>query len=84
MSRTSEYEHPLIDAVKEHTGITQDYQLARQLGVQPSCISKIRAGTNKVSASVIIKIHLLTRVPVQELLDFCNKDVGLHWIEDAQ
>ena len=82
MSRTTEYEHPLIDAVKEHTGIKHDRELARQLGVQPSCISKIRAGTNKVSAGVIIKIHLLTRVPVQELLDFCKDDAILNWIDD--
>lgn len=74
MSRTITNEHLLLDAVKEHLDIAEDGLLARALEVQPSCISKIRRGTNKVSARTIIKIHLLTRVPIEELLEYCPYD----------
>lgn len=76
MTRTITNEHALIDAVKEHLDITEDGVLASALKVQPSCISKIRNGTNKISARVILKIHLLTSVPVEELLEYCpNNDI---------
>jgi plasmid maintenance system antidote protein VapI len=74
MPRTLTNAHELLDAVKEHLDITEDGLLANALSVQPSCISKIRNGTNKVSAQMILKIHLLTRVPVEELLEYCPDD----------
>ena len=74
MPRTLTNAHELLDAVKEHLDIAEDGLLANALSVQPSCISKIRNGTNKVSAQMILKIHLLTRVPVEELLEYCPDD----------
>jgi plasmid maintenance system antidote protein VapI len=66
--------HKLIDAVKDFLELDRDLDLADVLGVQPSCISKIRRGTNKISAHVILRIHLVTDVPVRELIQYCKKD----------
>jgi plasmid maintenance system antidote protein VapI len=66
--------HKLIDAVKDFLELDKDLDLAETLGVQPSCLSKIRRGTNKISAHVILRIHLVTEVPVRELLTYCKKD----------
>lgn len=74
MSRSTTDKHKLLDAVKDFLEITHDVDLADALKVQPSAISKIRRGTNKITARVILRIHLLTEVPVQELLTYCKKD----------
>jgi plasmid maintenance system antidote protein VapI len=66
--------HKLIDAVKDFLELDRDLDLAEVLGVQASCISKIRRGTNKISAHVILRIHLVTDVPVRELIQYCKKD----------
>jgi plasmid maintenance system antidote protein VapI len=66
--------HKLIDAVKDFLELDRDLDLADVLGVQASCISKIRRGTNKISAHVILRIHLVTDVPVRELIQYCKKD----------
>lgn len=74
MSRTAIDKHKLIDAVKDYLEIEKDGDLAQALGVQPSCISKLRRGTNKLSALVLLRIHLLTEVPIKELLQYCKKE----------
>lgn len=74
MPRSTTDKHKLLDAVKDFLEISHDVDLADALKVQPSAISKIRRGTNKITARVILRIHLLTEVPVQELLTYCKKD----------
>jgi transcriptional regulator with XRE-family HTH domain len=74
MPRSHIDKHKLIDAVKDFFEVTADHELATILRVQPSAISKIRRGTNKISALFILRIHLLTEVPVKELLSYCKKD----------
>lgn len=74
MSRSHIDKHKLIDAVKDFLEIDTDNTLAATLRVQPSAISKIRRGTNKISPLIILRIHLLTEVPVKELLSYCRKD----------
>lgn len=74
MPRSHIDKHKLIDAVKDFFEVTADHELATILRVQPSAISKIRRGTNKISALFILRIHLLTEVPVKELLSYCRKD----------
>ena len=69
MSRLPLNGHALIDGVKNYLDLPRDSDLAEALRVQPSCISKIRRGTNKVSALVILRIHLLTDVPIKELIE---------------
>lgn len=74
MPRPLTVKHALIDGVKEYLDLSRDTDVAEALRVQPSCISKIRRGTNKVSALVLLRIHLLTDVPVRELITYCSDD----------
>jgi plasmid maintenance system antidote protein VapI len=74
MSRTFTDAHPLLDAVKDFLDIKRDNDLAERLKVRGSCISKIRHGTNKISALLILRIHLATDVPVRELLEYCDEE----------
>lgn len=61
------YPHAMVDALLKHVGVETDRDLAAALGVQPSAISKIRTGTNDVSPEMIIKIHKLTKWPVERI-----------------
>lgn len=74
MPRAHTDSHRLLDAVKNYLDLERDMELAEVLKVQPSCISKIRRGTNKISALVLLRIHLVTDVPIQELIKYCRKD----------
>ncbi len=74
MPRAHTDSHRLLDAVKVYLDLERDMELAEALKVQPSCISKIRRGTNKISALVLLRIHLVTDVPIQELIKYCRKD----------
>lgn len=74
MPRPITREHALLDGVKDFFELSLDTDLAEILRVKPSCLSKIRSGTNKVSALVLLRIHLLTEVPVKELLSYCGKN----------
>jgi plasmid maintenance system antidote protein VapI len=74
MPRAHTDSHRLLDAVKVYLDLERDMELAEALKVQPSCISKIRRGTNKISALVLLRIHLVTDVPIQELVKYCRKD----------
>lgn len=74
MPRSHMDKHKLFDAVKDFFEISHDVDLADILKVQPSAISKIRRGTNKISPLIILRLHLLTEVPVKELLSYCKKD----------
>ncbi len=74
MPRAHTDSHRLLDAVKVYLDLERDLELAEALKVQPSCISKIRRGTNKISALVLLRIHLVTDVPIQELIKYCRKD----------
>jgi plasmid maintenance system antidote protein VapI len=74
MPRAHTDSHRLLDAVKVYLDLERDLELAQALKVQPSCISKIRRGTNKISALVLLRIHLVTDVPIQELIKYCRKD----------
>lgn len=74
MPRAHTDSHRLLDAVKVYLDLERDLELADALKVQPSCISKIRRGTNKISALVLLRIHLVTDVPIQELIKYCRKD----------
>lgn len=61
------YPHAMVDALLKHIGVETDRDLAAALGVQPSAISKIRTGTNDVSPEMIIKIHKLTKWPLERI-----------------
>lgn len=56
--------HPLIDYLKERTHCITDRELAQELGVAPSMISKYRWRTLGISAALILDIHEKFDIPV--------------------
>ncbi len=67
--------HALLDEVKAGLGISSDRDLAKELGVLPSAISKIRK-KKVMSGEVQIKIHKRTKwtfYEIEELLAEATK-----------
>lgn len=61
------YPNALVDALLKHMKLGTDRELAEYLEVKPSAVSKIRTGTNVVSSEMILKIHKLTKWPVERI-----------------
>lgn len=56
----------LIDELRRRHGIPSDAAFARELDIQPSQISKLRAG-GPLGNSVVLRIHEYLGVPVKEI-----------------
>lgn len=69
--------HALLDFLKRESELKNDAALSRALKVSPPVISKIRSGRLRLGAELILRIHLLTEMPVQDILDLLkeNQDV---------
>lgn len=59
--------HTLLDFLKKEYNLTSDGQLCKALGVTAPTISKIRARSNTVSASVIIIVHKKTGMAIEDI-----------------
>jgi len=59
----------LLDVVMRKIGVRKDAGLSRALGVAPPVISKIRHGRLGVGATLLVNMHLLTDMPVRDLID---------------
>lgn len=64
----------LLDRVKEMMNIKNDAALAVALVVTPGYISRVRKGSVAFGQTAIINIHLLTGIPVRELVDIAAHD----------
>jgi plasmid maintenance system antidote protein VapI len=62
----------LIDELRRRHDIKSDAALARELDIQPSQISKLRAG-GPLGASVVLRIHEYLGVPVKEIRDLASR-----------
>lgn len=68
---TTEYNaNPLIDHLIGHLNIKNDAALARALEVAPPVISKIRHNRLPVGATLLIKMHEVTDLPIKTLKSF--------------
>ncbi|MDR0934236.1 MAG: helix-turn-helix transcriptional regulator [Burkholderiaceae bacterium] len=56
-----------IDMVLVNQNMKCDAELARALAVNPSVISKLRRGKTRVSASLLLGIHEMTKMSIREL-----------------
>ena len=65
-------EHKLLDHVLKVTGIKNDAVLSRKLEIAPPVLSKIRHGQLKLGASLILKIHELTDIPVKQIKEMAG------------
>jgi len=68
MARTFSNGHALLDALLKFFKMETDKDLAAAFGVQPAAISKIRIGVNRVSPEMILKVHRMTRWPIDRIL----------------
>ena len=60
----------LLDAVKGFLKVSSDRQLAKELGVLPSGVSKVRK-SGRVPAEWIIVIHKRTKWPIERIEFLC-------------
>jgi hypothetical protein len=58
---------PLLATVAEHLNVKNDAELARSLAVSPPIISKIRHRKMVVGASLLIRMHEITKISIKEL-----------------
>ena len=70
--------HRLLDAVIEKMHLKNDAALARILGVTPPTISKLRYGRIPMRASMLIRIHEATDIPMRELRALIPDDASGH------
>lgn len=66
-------ENTLLDLVSVKLGAKNDAALARALSTLPPNLSKIRHGSLPVSATLVIKIHELTSLAVDEIKEFITR-----------
>ena len=57
----------LLDTIIEALSLKNDAALARELGVAPPAISKLRHGRLPVGAAMLIRMHEITRLEIREL-----------------
>jgi len=68
-------ETALLDAMRREMGWSSDGVMAEELDVFRSVLSKIRHGTNQVSAEMILKVHKRTGWPVERIEFLCVPQV---------
>jgi transcriptional regulator with XRE-family HTH domain len=57
----------LLDRMSEHLSTSSDYALAMALELPPPTISKIRNSHAPVTAGVLLRMHDVTKLPVDTL-----------------
>ncbi len=56
-----------IDGLIARLGVQSSSALARQVGLSPSVISKVRHQRLAISGEILLKIHDATDIPIREL-----------------
>ena len=59
--------HRLLDKLREEFALPSDGHLCAKLRVSRSTLSKIRHGTNNVSADFILRVHRVTGWPIDRI-----------------
>jgi plasmid maintenance system antidote protein VapI len=57
----------LIDHLRREYKLRNDAELAKQIGVKPPAISKLRHGMSALTPAIILKIHEAFNMPVKEI-----------------
>ena len=66
-------ENALLDLASEMLKAKNDAALCRALEVAPPVISKIRHGRLPVAAGMVLRIHLLTDMPIREIKSYVTR-----------
>ncbi len=59
----------LLDTLAERLGAKNDAALSRALEVAPPVLSKIRHGRLPVGATILLRMHEASAIPIRELRD---------------
>lgn len=62
----------LLNTLRKRYDIKSDTALARELGMTPPDISKLRSGMRMLSANTILRIHDRWAMPVKEIRDLAK------------
>lgn len=57
----------LIDVLRARLRLSSDRALAAQLHLQPATLSKIRNGKLPLRGSVLLRMHDVSQLPIEEL-----------------
>lgn len=61
--------HPLLDKLMEFYKATNDKELADHMEISVGSVSRIRGGTQLVSAQLLLKIYDQTFLTIEEIRD---------------
>ncbi|MDR9836867.1 MULTISPECIES: hypothetical protein [Herbaspirillum] len=67
-----------LDALQARYGLKNDAALSRVLEMTPAQISKIRSCTLPLNANVILRVHEVFKLPVEEIRNMISKEGGVH------
>jgi len=68
--------HRLLDALIEKMNLRNDAALAKMLEVAPPVVSKHRSGKLPIGASMLIRMHETTDIPIRELRALMSADAS--------
>lgn len=74
----------LLDTIMSKHALKNDAALSRFLEVAPPVISKIRHHRLPVGASMLIRMHEVSGMPIRDLRDLMGDRRAKHRISDAQ
>lgn len=81
----AEYDpNKLLDTLIERLKLKNDAALSRVLEVAPPVISKIRHQRLPVGASILLRMHEVSLIPVRELRDLMGDRREKYRLSDAQ
>jgi plasmid maintenance system antidote protein VapI len=66
--------HPLLDAIRIELKLSSDGKLCDLLKVSRSTLSKLRHGTNNVSADFILRVHKVIGWPVEKIESYLPEE----------
>ena len=62
----------LLDTLRARFDIKSDSALARELGISPPQISKLRSGVQMLSEKMMLRIHERWDIPVKEIRELAK------------
>ena len=83
-SQTEYNPDKLLDALLDRLVLKNDAALARALEVAPPVISKIRHRRLPVGASILIRMHEVSNLPIRELRDLMGDRRQKYRLSDVQ
>lgn len=77
-------EHKLLDHLIKRYELKNSRALAQLLGMTQGGISKLRYGTNKVSAEFILRVYDKTDLSIEQIRELIKEDDGSDTGEEGQ